>query len=56
MTGAGFEPATPKRLQLKCSALDHSAIQPGQVTVFKKKIFYYFFFAVYNFKVIKFLI
>ena len=23
---AGFEPASPKREQLKCSALDHSAI------------------------------
>ena len=26
VTAAGFEPAPPKREQLKCSALDHSAI------------------------------
>ena len=28
MTEAGFEPAPPKRLVPKTSALDHSAIQP----------------------------
>ena len=26
MTGEGFEPSPPKRTQLKCVALDHSAI------------------------------
>ena len=30
---AGFEPASPKREQLKCSALDHSAIDANQNTV-----------------------
>ena len=30
---AGFEPASPKREQLKCSALDHSAIDANQNTI-----------------------
>ena len=27
----GFEPTPPERLELESSALDHSAIQPGNV-------------------------
>ena len=31
MHRAGFEPAPPKREQLKCSALDHSAIDAYKI-------------------------
>ena len=30
MVEVGFEPTPPKRLELESSALDHSAIQPGE--------------------------
>ena len=32
MTGGGFEPPPPKRTQLKCVALDHSAIPSKENT------------------------
>ena len=35
VTEAGFEPAPPKRLVPKTSALDHSAIQPR---TYKRKV------------------
>ena len=48
MSEVGFEPTPPKRLQLKCSALDHSAIQTF-TNYYKNEILTLFYnFAVSN--------
>ena len=52
MFGVGFEPTPPKRLQLKCSALDHSAIQTLQVTI-KTSLLFDCLYAVSNFKTLR---